>query len=104
MTLYEFLMRGRCPHLRRPRHRHANGRRFCAACCRRWWPPILIGQSKITGQFLYQMECGTMTRTPGALLAEDDEPRRCPECGAVCDLRVQVCECLPECPLPPIAR
>ena len=30
------------------------------------------------------------------------EPHRCDKCGAVCDHRVQVCECGPDCPYPPV--
>lgn len=33
-----------------------------------------------------------------------DDLRHCRVCGAVCDLRVQVCECGPDCPLPPVQR
>lgn len=34
----------------------------------------------------------------------DDEVRHCRFCGAVCDIRVQACECGADCPLPPVAR
>lgn len=34
---------------------------------------------------------------------DDDELRRCDKCDAVCDFRVQVCECDPAaCPYPPV--
>jgi len=41
----------------------------------------------------------------GAEDEDEDEVRHCQKCGAVCDHRVQVCECDPAvCPLPIIDR
>lgn len=34
----------------------------------------------------------------------DDELRYCNECGALCDFRVQVCECGPDCQNTPVQR
>jgi hypothetical protein len=34
----------------------------------------------------------------------EDDLRHCGRCGALCDFRVQVCECGPDCPLPPVVR
>lgn len=33
---------------------------------------------------------------------DEDEVRHCDKCDAVCDWRVQVCECGPDCPYPPV--
>lgn len=36
---------------------------------------------------------------------EEDDVRRCDKCGAICDPRLQVCECDPSvCSYPPISR
>ena len=32
------------------------------------------------------------------------EVRRCDKCNALCDNRIQVCECTKDCPYPPISR
>lgn len=41
---------------------------------------------------------------PAGQLTIDDEVWECRFCGAVCDSRIQVCECGPGCPLPPVDR
>jgi hypothetical protein len=45
-----------------------------------------------------------LTAQVGEESGGDAELRRCDKCGAVCDHRVRVCECGPECPYPPVVR
>lgn len=35
---------------------------------------------------------------------DPDQVQHCPDCGAECDMRIQHCECGPECPRPEYQR